>query len=88
MLTQVSPMSVRFAFRKVVARKNVERADAGLPPLTQVEIARGSKVSQSVVSTLLAGKSRRIDLGTINGLCAFLGVTPGDLFEYIPDTQE
>jgi putative transcriptional regulator len=81
----VSSMSVRFALRKVVARKNVERADQGLPPLTQTEIADGSDVSQSVISNLLANQSQRIDIKTINGLCNFFGITPGDLFDYTPD---
>lgn len=81
----VSSMSVRFALRKVVARKNVERADLGLPPLTQTEIADGSNVSQSVISNLLANQSQRIDIKTINGLCNFFGITPGDLFDFTPD---
>ncbi len=88
MLQQVTPMSIKFALRKIIARKNVERADKGLRPLSQTEIATGSKVSQSVVSTLLNGKSSRIDFDTINGLCRFLNVTPGDLFDYIPDQSE
>lgn len=85
MLPQVSPMSVKFALRKVVAQKNLERANQNLAPLTQTEIADGSGVSQSVVSNLLANRSERIDLKTINGLCKFLEIRPGDLFEYIPD---
>lgn len=85
MYSQVTSMSVKFALRKIIARKNMERAEAGRPALTQTEIAAGSKVSQSVVSTLLNGKSRRIDFDTINGLCSFLNVTPGDLFDFIPD---
>jgi putative transcriptional regulator len=88
MLQQVTPMSIKFALRKIIARKNMERAESGQGALTQTEIASGSKVSQSVVSTLLNGKSRRIDFDTINGLCRFLNVTPGDLFDYIPDETD
>lgn len=82
MYASVTAMPVKFALRKVVARENLRRADAGLPPLTQMEIAKGSGVSQSVVSTLLSNQSKRIDLETINRLCTFLGITPGDLFDY------
>jgi putative transcriptional regulator len=82
MYASVTAMPVKFALRKVVARENLRRANAGLPPLTQMEIAKGSGVSQSVVSTLLSNQSKRIDLETINGLCTFLGITPGDLFDY------
>lgn len=87
MYPSVTTMPVKFALRKLIARKNLERADAGLPPLTQTEIAQGSKVSQSVISNLLANRSERIDLKTIDRLCAFLGVTPGDLFDYTPDRE-
>lgn len=85
MYSVVSTMPVRFALRKVVARENLRRADAGLKPLTQMEIASGARVSQSVVSTLLSNQSKRIDLDTINGLCAFFNITPGDLFDYSTD---
>ena len=76
-----TPM-VRSALRKVIARENLRRADAGLPPLSQAQIARESGVPQSVISTLSANKSRRIDFDTINGLCIFFNITPGELFDY------
>jgi putative transcriptional regulator len=85
MYQQVTPMAVKFALRKLIARKNMERADAGQRALTQTEIANGSKVSQSVISTLMNGHSRRIDFDTINGLCGFFNISPGDLFDYTPD---
>lgn len=78
-------MAIRFALRTIVARKNLERAEAGLPPLTQVEIAAKSGVSQSVVSKLLKNKTTRIDFDTVNGLCSSLEITPNDLFGYTPD---
>lgn len=88
MTALVPTMAIKFALRKVVARKNLERADAGLPPLTQIEIAEGSQVSQSVISNLLANKSERIDLKTVNGLCNFFGIRPGDLFDFTPDAPD
>ena len=88
MYASVTAMPVKFALRKVVARENLRRANAGQPPLTQVEIASGARVSQSVVSTLLSNRSERIDLKTINGLCTFFQITPGDLFDFTPDPTE
>jgi len=82
---RVTPMAIKLALRKVIARENLRRADAGKPPLRQNEIAAGSKVSQSVVSSLLNGKSRRLDLNTIDGLCNYFQIQPGDLFDYTPD---
>jgi putative transcriptional regulator len=80
-----SPMAIKLAVRKLVARENMRRVETGDPELTQQEIARGSGVSQPVISTLLGGKVSRIDLKTINGLCNFFKVRPGDIFEYTPD---
>lgn len=85
MYASVTPMAIKLALRRVLARRNLERADDGLPPLTQIAIAEGSGVAQSVISSLLNGKSKRIDLATINGLCNYLAIRPGDLFDYTPD---
>jgi DNA-binding Xre family transcriptional regulator len=84
MLSVVS-MSMKFSLRTIIARENLKRAESGLPPLTQTEIADGSGVSQSVVSNLLSSPPKRIDLVTVDRLCNFLRVTPNDLFGYAPD---
>jgi DNA-binding Xre family transcriptional regulator len=81
-------MAIKFALRTIVARQNLARAESGLPPLTQTEIAAGSGVHQSVVSKLMTKPQRRIDLDTIDGLCNFLRVTPNDLLGYTPDETD
>ena len=78
-------MAVKSALRKLIAQENLRRAETGEPALSQASIARASGVPQSVISTLAAGKSRRIDFDTINGLCTFFKVQPGELFDYTPD---
>lgn len=85
MIGQVSPMAVKSALRRLIARENLRRAETGERELSQAAIARGSGVPQSVISTLINGKSRRIDFDTINGLCNFFKIGPGDLFDYTPD---
>ena len=50
-------MPVRSAVRVLIARENVRRAETSQPELTQSEIAANSGVSQSVISTLMTGKS-------------------------------
>lgn len=85
MFTQVTPMAVKMALRRLIARENMRRVDTGAATLTQQDIAIGAGVSQSVVSKLLNGKTRRIDFDTMNGLCKFFEVQPGDLFDYSPD---
>lgn len=83
-----STMAIKFALRTIVARQNLARAEAGLPPLTQTEIAGGSGVHQSVVSKMLTKPPTRIDLVTIDRLCTFLRVTPNDLLGYSSDDPQ
>lgn len=78
-------MAVRTTIHLLIAQENLRRAEAGLDPLTQREIAEGSGVAQSVISELKRRKATRIDLDTIDGLCRYFKVQPGDLFEYTPD---
>jgi len=78
-------MLVKSTLRKLMARENLRRADTGQPQLTQAQIARESGVPQSVISTLVNGKSQRIDFKTIARLCLLFGVQPGDLFECVSD---
>jgi putative transcriptional regulator len=88
MLAQAQTMAIKSALAKIIARENLRRAEAGQKPLSQAQIARDSGVPQSVISTLAANKSRRIDFATINGLCSFFNVPPGELFDYTPDTTD
>lgn len=81
-------MAIKVAVRRLIARENMRRAETGEPVLTQTELERQSGVSQSVVSTLMSGKVKRIDLKTINGLCNFFQVPPGELFDYTPGPME
>lgn len=83
-----SNMAMKFALRTIVARQNLARAESGLPPLTQTEIAAGSGVNQSVVSKLLTKPPTRIDLLTIDRLCVFLRITPNDLLGYTPEQPQ
>lgn len=86
-MLSVTTMPVKFALRTIIARKNLARAESGLPPLSQTEIAGGSGVSQSVVSKFLSKTPKRIDIETIDKLCSFLEITPNDLFGYTPPDQ-
>lgn len=87
MLQTVGSMAVKSSLRKLIARENMRRAEAGSRPLSQAQIARESGVPQSVISTLVNGKSERIDFKTIDGLCKFFNVAPGDLFDFTPDNS-
>lgn len=81
-------MPVRSAVRVLIARENVRWAETSQPELTQSEIAANSGVSQSVISTLMTGKSRRIDFETIDKLCKYFNVEPGALFIREKESEE
>lgn len=87
METGAGNVAIKLAVHKLVARENVRRADAGEPPLTQQEIARGSGVSQAVISTILRRKVSRLDIKTIDRLANYFKVDPGELFDYTPDEE-
>jgi putative transcriptional regulator len=42
-------------------------------------------ISRNTITSLAANATKRIDYDTLEGLCRGLGVTPGDLIEYIED---
>ena len=47
--------------------------------LSQAELARRSGVSQATISRIEAGKTRGVDLVTLDRLARALGVSPGSL---------
>jgi DNA-binding Xre family transcriptional regulator len=68
---------------------NVERAKRGERPLTLRGLARATGVAPSVLTTLAAEKSQRIDYGTIDRVLAFIHgyfpVNTNDLIPWAPD---
>ena len=80
-------MTVRCTLRLLIARENVRRAEQGLPPLSQAEVAARSKLPPSVVNGLATGRQQRVDFKTIDRLCTFFRVQPGELFEWVPDEE-
>lgn len=80
-------MPVRSTLRRLIALENVKRAEQGRPSLTQQEIARDTGLPLSVVNGLATGRSQRVDFKTIDKLCEYFHVQPGDLFEHIPMNQ-
>jgi DNA-binding Xre family transcriptional regulator len=85
MLTQ--DMSVRCTLRLLIARENVRRAEQGQPPLSQADVAAGAKLPPSVVNGLATGRQQRVDFKTIDRLCTFFKVQPGELFIWEPDDK-
>ncbi len=71
----------------LLAQENLRRAEAGLPRLSQNELAAETKVAVAVVNRLATNSQHRVDYKTMDRLCRFFNVQPGDLFEYIPEEK-
>ncbi|WP_327204071.1 helix-turn-helix domain-containing protein [Paenibacillus tyrfis] len=53
--------------------------------LSNKDVVALTGVSRNTITSLAANATKRIDYDTLEGLCRGLGVTPGDLIEYVPD---
>lgn len=52
---------------------------------------RKAGFNPNIVDKILSGhlsKQKRVDTETINRLCEFLDCQPGDIMEYVEDTEE
>ncbi len=56
----------------IMGRKRIKKA----------EVEKATKISRPTLTALYYGHNKGINLDTMNRLCAFLSVTPGDLFTY------
>ena len=56
--------------------------EMGARRLTMLELARRTGLSYSSVHALYHGRTRRLDLETLDRLCRALGVGVGDILEY------
>ena len=52
------------------------------------DLAEATGLAVNNLSILKTNKARAIRFSTLNNLCKALNCTPGDLIEYIPDTDE
>ena len=59
--------------------------ELGAQRLSQRELVRRSGLASSTVTDLYHDRRGRIDLETLDRLCAALGVGVGALLEYCPD---
>lgn len=80
-------MAIRSRLKLLVAERNIERLKRGEPELTQRQIAADCNLSLSVVNGLMSGRSVRVDFTTLDKLCGFFDVEPGDLLERVPERE-
>ncbi len=86
---QPPPMPVRANLHILLAKVNLERAQRGEPQLSLRQLALESAVSPSVVTTLAAGRTGRIDFDTIDKLLTFINryipANTNDLITWLSD---
>lgn len=51
------------------------------------ELARLTGVQYTSLFELYHGRAKRVDLKTLDRICRALGIQPGDILEYAPDTE-
>lgn len=56
--------------------------------MTSRELAQRTGITEANLSILKTGKAKALRLTTLNALCQALDCQPGDLLEYVPDSQE
>lgn len=76
------PTMIQCTLRVLLAQLNLERAQRGEPPLSQAKIAEDTRIPPSVINGLVTNRTQRVDYRTLDRLCAYLGVQPGDLLIY------
>lgn len=70
---------IRFLLHRVAANHDITKIK---------DVAEKAGLSALAVSGIWNNASLRVDLKTLNALCNALNCTPGDLFEYTPDTPK
>ncbi len=68
-------MAIQFRVRELIEARG----------LTQTEVQVKSGLAFSTVNALYNNKPRRIELDTLDVLCATLDCTIADILEYVPD---
>lgn len=52
------------------------------------DLARRTGLNRATVKAMFDDNFQKIDRGAIGAICKEYGITPGDLFEFIPDKKE
>lgn len=74
----MEPLSIRCRLGDIMRERSLQNKDV-------VEL---TGVSRNTITSLAGNATKRIDYDTLGALCRGLGVTPGDLLEYIPTSAK
>lgn len=81
-------MAVRSRLKIVIAQRNLERVKCNQPLLTLRHIAEETALAVSTVNGLTSQRATMVNFATLDKLCAYFKVQPGDLLEYVPEENE
>lgn len=70
-------MMIKFRLHRVAADRDIMKIK---------DLAEKAGLAAMTVSGLWNNSTQRVDLTTLNSLCAALQCQPGDLLEYVPDS--
>ena len=56
--------------------------------MTLTELAERIDITLANLSILKTGKARAIRFSTLEAICTVLGCQPGDILEFIPDSEQ
>ena len=88
-MREQSGMTVRSNLQLLLAQVNVERAKRHEHPLSLRQLAMETGIAHSVLTTLAAGRSVRIDYATIDRVLTYINrYIPADTNHLIPWTPE
>jgi DNA-binding Xre family transcriptional regulator len=75
---------VKSRLKAIIYDYNARRLDADQSPLTIREIAAAAKVAPSTLTGMTANRHHNISYDTLDKLCKFFNLQPGDFFDYKP----
>ena len=81
-------MTVRSRLKVLIAERNLDRARANQPPLTLRHLAEETGLALSTVNGLTTTRANQVNFNTLNALCRYFDVQPGDILEYVPEEEK
>mgnify|MGYP003407689347 FL=1 len=83
----MSDSMVKSRLKLLLNERNGDRIRAGQPEITIRQLAADAGVPPSVVSGLTSGRAQQVHFRTLDRLCRALECTPGDLLEYVSESE-
>jgi putative transcriptional regulator len=59
----------------------------GAKRLKQADVLRATGLAKGTITALYYDRATRIDFSTLDKLCRFLGVQPGDILAFVDEKQ-